>query len=55
MAKKSTKIEISYADAIKELEQILENLRSGKVEINDLTATVKRANELVDILGSFTV
>jgi hypothetical protein len=25
----------------------LENLRSGKVEINDLTATVKRANELV--------
>ena len=48
MAKKSTKIEISYADAIKELEQILENLRSGKVEINDLTATVKRANELVE-------
>ena len=48
MAKKSTKIDISYADAIKELEQILENLRSGKVEINDLTATVKRANELVE-------
>ena len=31
MAKKSTKIEISYADAI-----------------NNLTATVKRANELVE-------
>ena len=47
MAKKSTKIEISYADAIKELEQILDNLRSGKVEISDLAPTVKRANDLV--------
>ena len=45
MAKK--KITISYTDAIKELEQILENLRSGKVEISDLPPTVKRANELV--------
>ena len=48
MAKKSTKIEISYTDAIKELEQILENLRSGKVEIGNLAPTVKRANELVE-------
>ena len=46
MAKK--KITISYTDAIKELEQILESLRSGKVEINDLSTTVKRANELVE-------
>lgn len=46
MAKK--KITISYTDAIKELEQILENLRSGKVEINELAPTVKRANELVE-------
>ena len=46
MAKK--KITISYTDAIKELEQILENLRSGKVEISDLPPTVKRANELVE-------
>ena len=46
MAKK--KITISYTDAIKELEQILESLRSGKVEINDLATTVKRANELVE-------
>jgi exodeoxyribonuclease VII small subunit len=45
MAKKKT---ISYTDAIKELEQILENLRSGKVEISDLPPTVKRANELVE-------
>lgn len=48
MAKKSTKITITYSEAIKELEQILENLRSGKVEINDLAPTVKRANELVE-------
>lgn len=47
MAKKSTKITITYTEAIKELEQILENLRSGKVEINDLAPTVKRANDLV--------
>lgn len=48
MAKKTSKLEISYTEAVKELEQILENLRSGKVEINELTPTVKRANELVE-------
>ena len=47
MAKK-TKITITYAEAIKELEQILERLRSGKVEINELAPTVKSANELVE-------
>ena len=30
------------------MEQILENLRSGKVEINELAPTVKRSNELVE-------
>lgn len=46
MAKK--KVTVSYTEAIKELEQILENLRSGKVEISELAPTVKRANELVE-------
>ena len=46
MAKK--KVTVSYTEAIKELEQILENLRSGKVEISDLPPTVKRANKLVE-------
>ena len=46
MAKK--KVTITYTEAIKELEQILESLRSGKVEINELATTVKRANELVE-------
>lgn len=48
MAKKSVKIAVTYAEAVKELEQILENLRGGKVEINDLATTVKRANVLVE-------
>ncbi|MBO7189745.1 MAG: exodeoxyribonuclease VII small subunit [Alistipes sp.] len=47
MAKK-TKITIEYADAIKELEQILERLRNGEVAINELAPTVKRANDLVE-------
>lgn len=47
MAKKAHS-KIEYAEAIKELEQILERLRSGEVAINDLAPTVKRANELVE-------
>lgn len=47
MAKKA-KMTITYAEAIKELEQILERLRSGNVEINELATTVKRANDLVE-------
>ncbi|MBO7262989.1 MAG: exodeoxyribonuclease VII small subunit [Alistipes sp.] len=47
MAKK-TKLTIEYADAIKELEQILERLRNGEVAINELAPTVKRANDLVE-------
>lgn len=47
MAKKA-KNTIDYAEAIKELEQILERLRNGEVAINELATTVKRANELVE-------
>ncbi|MBO7282201.1 MAG: exodeoxyribonuclease VII small subunit [Alistipes sp.] len=47
MAKKAHS-KIEYSEAIKELEQILERLRSGEVAINDLAPTVKRANELVE-------
>ena len=47
MAKK-TKITIEYSEAIKELEQILERLRSGDVAINQLAPTVERANDLVE-------
>lgn len=47
MAKKAQNT-IDYAEAIKELEQILERLRNGEVAINELATTVKRANELVE-------
>lgn len=47
MAKKA-KNTIDYAEAIKELELILERLRNGEVAINELATTVKRANELVE-------
>ena len=47
MAKK-TKLTIIYAEAIQELEQILERLRNGEVAINELAPTVKRANEPVE-------
>ena len=47
MAKRA-KTTIDYAEAIKELELILERLRNGEVAINDLAATVKRANDLVE-------
>jgi exodeoxyribonuclease VII small subunit len=47
MAKRATN-KIDYAEAIKELEQILERLRNGEVAINELAPTVKRANELVE-------
>jgi exodeoxyribonuclease VII small subunit len=45
---KRVKTTIDYTEAIKELEQILEQLRNGEVAINDLAPTVKRANELVE-------
>ena len=47
MAKRAQS-KIEYAEAIKELEQILERLRSGEVAINELAPTVKRANELIE-------
>ena len=47
MAKKSK--EIPYSEAIGELEQILSRLRSGQLGINELTASVKRAKELIEL------
>lgn len=50
MAKKSK--EIPYSEAIGELEQILARLRSGQLGISELTASVKRAKELIAICRS---
>ena len=49
MAKKVTKRDIPYAEAIGELEQILAKLRSGELSVNELADAVKRAKELIDI------
>lgn len=44
-----SKKQIPYIEAITELESILQRLRSGELGIDDLTASTKRAKELIDI------
>lgn len=39
---------ITYSEAIAELENILQRLRSGELGIDELTAATKRAKELVE-------
>lgn len=48
MAKREVK-KINYSEAVKELEGILERLRSGAVGIDELAPAVSRANELVKV------
>jgi exodeoxyribonuclease VII small subunit len=40
---------IKYGDAIEELEQILERIQGGQVDVDDLTKEVKRAVELIQL------
>lgn len=49
MAKRVSKSKLSYTDAIAELEAILQRLRSGELGIEELTTSVKRAKELIEI------
>ena len=44
-----SKKQIPYNEAITELESILQRLRSGELGVDDLTASTKRAKELIDI------
>ena len=44
-----SKKQIPYIEAITELENILQRLRSGELGVDDLTASTKRAKELIDI------
>ncbi len=44
-----SKQQIPYLEAITELESILQRLRSGELGVDDLTASTKRAKELIDI------
>lgn len=48
MAKKAVK----YADAIREIEQILEKLRTEQLDVDTLAAEVKRASELISACKS---
>ena len=38
---------IRYADALEELEKILEDLENDAIDVDELTARVKRASELI--------
>lgn len=39
---------MTYESALKELEQVVEDLRNEMVSIDDLTMKVQRAKELID-------
>lgn len=41
--------EVRYADAIEELETILEQIEDEDVDLDDLAVKVERASELVDV------
>ena len=45
----SVENKINYSEAVRELESILERLRSGAVGIDELAPAVSRANELVKL------
>lgn len=49
MAKRVSNSKLSYTDAIAELENILQRLRSGELGIEELTTSVKRAKELIEL------
>lgn len=45
---KTSKTELSYADAIAEIEQILAQLHAEKISVDELEQKVKRATELIE-------
>lgn len=47
MAKKSETKMPAYADAVAEIEEILARLRGEQIGVDELTAAVKRATELI--------
>lgn len=46
------KPEITFNDAIHELESILKGIESGEMDLDDLTNQVSRASELLKICNS---
>jgi exodeoxyribonuclease VII small subunit len=49
MAKKKSVAELGYADAIAELEEILETLDRDDVDVDQLSEHVQRAAELIEL------
>ena len=41
--------EISYQDAIKEIEEIIKKIENGELDVDQLTGQVKRVSYLLDI------
>ena len=48
-AKKATTEKIRYADAMAELEEILEQLEGDDIDVDALASQVKRASELIKL------
>lgn len=44
-----SKTEISYKDAVREIEEIISKIESGELNVDQLTDKVKRASLLLDI------
>jgi exodeoxyribonuclease VII small subunit len=44
-----SKTEISYKDAVHEIEEIIRKIESGELNVDELTAKVKRASVLLEI------
>jgi len=42
-----TKKELSFNESVKEIERILANIESGELDVDKLSAEVKRASELI--------
>ncbi len=48
-SKKNDKNEIGYAEALEELESILESLEEDNVDVDELAERVQRASELIEL------
>jgi len=46
------KVDISYAKAIKQIEEILEKIENEELNVDELTANVKKAADLLKICKS---
>jgi exodeoxyribonuclease VII small subunit len=43
------KLQMKYSDAVAEIEEILEQIETGELDVDDLTGKVKRVSQLIQI------